>query len=52
MNKTKNIIMLDFISGMCLGIEFFFGEDLDPDDQFAVAIDLLILRITYVRSYH
>ena len=25
-----NLILLDFISGMSVGIEFFTGEDLEP----------------------
>jgi len=45
-----NVILLDFISGMCLGIELFTGDDLEEDDVFAMQIDLLILRITYIRK--
>lgn len=39
---------LDFISGVSLGIEFFTGDDLMEGDKFAMTIDLLIVRITYV----
>jgi len=45
-----NIILLDFISGMSIGIELFTGDDLEEDDVFAFQIDLLILRITYIRK--
>jgi hypothetical protein len=45
-----NIILLDVITGMCLGIEFFTGDELDEEDQFAMQIDLLILRITFIRK--
>ena len=45
-----NLILLDFISGMCIGIELFIGDDLEEDDVFAVQIDLLILRITFIRK--
>ena len=43
-----NIFLLEFITGMSLGIEFFFGEDLEPQDKFAMCVDILILRITYI----
>ena len=46
--KLKNVILLDFISGMCLGLEFFLGEDLEEDDVFAMTLHLLIVRITYI----
>ena len=36
------------ISGFCLGIEFFFGEDLIQGDKFAMNIDLGIIRINYI----
>lgn len=42
------IILADFITGMCVGIEFYMGEDLDDEDQFAMQIDLLILRFTFI----
>ena len=45
-----NVILLDFISGMSIGIEFFTGDDLEEEDQFAMQLDLLILRITFVRK--
>lgn len=45
-----NVILLDFISGMSFGIEFFLGEDLDEEDVFAFQIDLLILRFTFIRK--
>jgi hypothetical protein len=45
-----NLILLDFISGMSLGIELFIGDDLEEDDVFAMQIDMLIIRITYVRK--
>ena len=35
---------------MSVGIELFLGEDLQENDTFAMTIDLLIIRITYVRS--
>lgn len=35
---------------MSVGIEFFVGEDLQDGDSFAMTIDLLIIRVTYVRS--
>ena len=41
-------ISLDFISGMSIGIEFFTGEDLMPGDRFAMTIDLVIFRITFI----
>ena len=41
-------VFFDFITGMSVGLEIFTGEDLEPDDSFAMTIDLLILRITYV----
>ena len=47
---NMNVILMDFISGMCLGVELFLGEDLDPDDVFAIQFDLLIVRITYIRT--
>lgn len=48
--SDMNLILLDFISGMSIGIEFFTGEDLDPEDVFAMQVDLLIIRITFVRK--
>ena len=45
-----NLFSFDFITGMSIGIEFFLGDDLQEGDTFAMTIDLLIIRITYVRS--
>ena len=45
-----NVILLDFISGMSIGLEFFLDDDLEEDDVFAFQIDLLILRITFIRK--
>lgn len=36
------------ISGIKLGLELFFGDDLMEGDKFAANLDLLFLRITYV----
>ena len=44
-----NQIALKFITGVSIGIELYTGDELDPRHSFAVAIDLLILRILYVR---
>lgn len=40
--------MLDFISGVMAGIEFYFGENLEPEDKFAMTVDLLIFRVSVV----
>ena len=45
-----NLISFDFITGMSVGIELFLGDDLQDGDSFAMTIDLLIIRVTYVRS--
>lgn len=45
----NNVIDLDFIPGMSIGMEIFVGEDAAPEDKFAVTVDLLIFRITFVR---
>ena len=45
-----NVILLDIISGMSIGLEFFLDDDLDEEDVFAFQIDLLILRITFIRK--
>jgi len=42
------MVFIDVISGMSVGLEFFLGEDLEPGDKFAMQIDLLILRFTFV----
>lgn len=44
----KSMFIFDFISGMSLGIEFFWGDTVEPGDKFAMVVDLLIIRITYV----
>jgi hypothetical protein len=41
-------VFVDFISGMCVGLELFTGEDLEIGDKFAMQIDLLIIRFTFV----
>ncbi len=46
----KNIVDLDFITGIELGIEVFTGDDAAEDDLFAITFDFLILRITYIRK--
>ena len=46
----KNVFLFDFISGMSIGIEFHTGEALDPPDIFAMTLDLLIIRVTYIRT--
>ncbi len=43
-------IMLSWITGMSLGIEFYTGEDVVEGDKFAMTIDLFIVRLTYVLS--
>lgn len=43
-------ILLDFISGVSVGVEFFLGEDLAEGDKFAMTLDLFIVRFTYVIS--
>jgi len=46
----KNLLDLDFISGICVGLEIFAGEDAAPEDLFAVTLDILIIRFTFVRA--
>ena len=41
-NDIKNVFIFDFISGMSVGIEFYFGEALEPEDTFAMSIDFFI----------
>lgn len=41
-------VYFEFISGMCVGLEFYTGEDLEIGDKFAMQIDLLIIRFTFV----
>ncbi len=40
-------LIVTFIPGIKLGIEFFIGEDLEEGDAFALTLDLLVLRFTY-----
>lgn len=44
-------LSVSFISGMKIGLELFTGEDLYEEDAFALTIDLLIIRLTYIISY-
>ena len=44
-----NLFDLDFISGISIGLEVFIGDDAAPEDLFAITVDLLIFRFTYVR---
>ena len=41
-------LIVTLITGMSLGIELYTGDDLSPKDKFAMTIDLLIVRFTYV----
>jgi len=41
-------ILVTLIPGMSLGIEIYTGDDLSPEDKFAMTIDLFIVRFTYV----
>ena len=46
-----HVFSFDFISGMSIGVELFFRDDLvDPDDNFAIDIDLGILRLSYLNT--
>ena len=49
-DKIRNVFIFDFISGVALGLEFYFGEALEPEDTFAMSIDFFIVRLTYVRT--
>jgi len=43
-----HVFSFSFISGFCLGLEFFFEEDLEFEGAtFAFNIDLGIVRIMY-----
>ena len=42
------IILADFITGLSIGFELFMGEDLEPGDRFAIQIDLVIYRFTFI----
>ena len=44
-----NVLLIDTISGISLGIECHIGDDLLPEDAFAMTIDFFIVRFTYVR---
>ena len=46
----RTVILFDFISGMMAGIEFHLGDELEPEDTFAMTIDLLIFRVTIIRT--
>lgn len=48
--SDMHTILLDFISGVSVGVEFFLGEDLAEGDKFAMTLDLFIVRFTYVIS--
>ena len=41
--------LVDFISGVSLGIEFYTGDDLMEGDSFALTIDLAIIRFTLIK---
>ena len=47
--KTYHSILFDFISGFCVGIEIFTGDDAAPEDLFAFTVDFFIVRLTFVR---
>ena len=49
-NEMRTVILFDFISGMMAGIEFHLGDELEPEDTFAMTIDLLIIRVTIIRT--
>ena len=42
---------LQFITGFCVGIEFYTGQDCMPGDKFAMTLQLGIVRFLYVYSY-
>lgn len=42
------VVFAEFITGMSVGIEIFIGEDCQPEDQFALKLDLLIVRVTFI----
>lgn len=44
------MFFLDFITGMKVGVEFFTGDDLEEGDAFAMTLDLLIIRLTFVKA--
>lgn len=46
----KNVLTVEFIPGVCLGIEVFSGEDAAKEDLFAITLDLLVVRFTYIRK--
>jgi len=44
------VFSVSFISGFCLGLEFFFQEDLESEGAtFAINIDLGIFRMMYTK---
>ena len=43
-------ILLSFIPGVVVGLEFFTGNDLMEGDKFAAVLSLGILRLTFVVS--
>jgi hypothetical protein len=47
-NNKRYVFIPALISGCMFGIEFHFGEDLEPDDIFAMTIDFFIVRCTFV----
>jgi len=45
-----HVFSFSFISGFCLGLEFFFQEDLESEGAtFAFNIDLGIFRMMYTK---
>ena len=42
-------ILFDFISGVSVGIEVYSGEDVFEGDEFAITIDLFIVRFTLIK---
>lgn len=45
-----NQLVLTTIPGVCLGIEFLTGDDLEDDEiKYSVIVDLLILRIIWIK---
>jgi len=41
-------ILVDFITGVSVGIELYMGEDLAPGDKFALTLDVVIIRVTFI----
>ena len=42
------IILADSITGLSIGFELFMGEDTKPGDRFAIQVDLVIFRFTFI----